>query len=193
MDNIGIKKINDIVKSTLNVIEESKGAIFEISESARKEVYNLKDELQYLKAEASSIMNECQKLELKVVKSRRRLANINRNFDKYSEEDMKQAYKETNDLMVELAVCREREKHIILRRNDVERRLKSAVETVGKAEKLVAQVGTVLSYLSGDLQKLDEHFENAESKRLIAIRIIKAQENERRRIARRSMTGLLRR
>lgn len=184
MDNIGIKKINDIVKSTLNVIEESKGAIFEISESARKEVYNLKDELQYLKAEASSIMNECQKLELKVVKSRRRLANINRDFDKYSEEDMKQAYKETNDLMVELAVCREREKHIILRRNDVERRLKSAVETVGKAEKLVAQVGTVLSYLSGDLQKLDEHFENAESKRLIAIRIIKAQENERRRIAR---------
>ena len=38
MDNIGIKKINDIVKSTLNVIEESKGAIFEISESARKKI-----------------------------------------------------------------------------------------------------------------------------------------------------------
>ncbi len=184
MDNIGIKKINDIVKSTLSVIEESKGAIFEISENARKEVYNLKDELQYLKAEASLIMNDCQKLELRVIKSRQRLANINRNFDKYSEEEMKQAYKETNDLMVELAVCREREKHIIIRRNDVERRLKSAIETVGKAEKLVAQVGTVLNYLSGDLQKLDEHFENAESKRLIAIRIIKAQENERRRIAR---------
>ena len=52
MDNFGIKKINDIVKSTLNVIEESKGAIFDISENARREVYNLKDELQYLKAEA---------------------------------------------------------------------------------------------------------------------------------------------
>lgn len=184
MDNIGIKKINDIVKSTLNVIEESKGAIFDISENARREVYNLKDELQYLKAEASSIMNDCQKLELKVIKSRQRLANINRNFDKYSEEEMKQAYIETNELMVELAVCREREKNTIARRNDVERRLKSAIETVGQAEKLVAQVGTVLNYLSGDLQKLDEHFENAESKRLLAIRIIKAQENERRRIAR---------
>ncbi len=184
MDNIGIKKINDIVKSTLNVIEESKGAIFDISENARREVYNLKDELQYLKAEASSIMNDCQKLELKVIKSRQRLATINRNFDKYSEEEMKQAYKETNELMVELAVCREREKNTIARRNDVERRLKSAIETVGQAEKLVAQVGTVLNYLSGDLQKLDEHFENAESKRLLAIRIIKAQENERRRIAR---------
>ncbi|NLE24463.1 MAG: sensor histidine kinase [Clostridiaceae bacterium] len=184
MDNIGIKKINDIVKSTLNVIEESKGAIFDISENARREVYNLKEELQYLKAEASSIMNDCQKLELKVIKSRQRLANINRNFDKYSEEEMKQAYIDTNELMVELAVCREREKNTIARRNDVERRLKSAIETVGQAEKLVAQVGTVLNYLSGDLQKLDEHFENAESKRLLAIRIIKAQENERRRIAR---------
>jgi two-component system sensor histidine kinase DegS len=184
LDNIGIKRINDIVKSTLSVIEESKGAIFDISESARREVFNLKKELQYLKAEATSIINECQKLELKVIKSRKRLAEINRNFDKYSEEEMKQAYDEANELMLELAVCREREKYTISRRNDVERRLKSAIETVGKAEKLVAQVGTVLNYLSGDLQKLDEHFENAESKRLIAIRIIKAQENERRRIAR---------
>ena len=184
MDNIGIRKINDIVKSTLNTIEQSKGAIFDISESARREVNNLKNELQYLKAEASSIMSDCQKLELKVIKSRKRLASINRNFDKYSEEEMKQAYKETNELMVELAVTREREKFTISRRNDVERRLKSAIKTVGQAEKLVAQVGTVLNYLSGDLQKLDEHFENAENKRLIAVRIIKAQENERRRIAR---------
>lgn len=184
MDNIGIKRINDIVKNTLKVIEESKGAIFEISENARKEVHNLKEELQYLKAEAASIINECQALELKVIKSRKKLANINRNFDKHSEEEMKKAYDEANELMIQLAVCREREKNTISRRNDVERRLKIAIETVGKAEKLVAQVGTVLTYLSGDLQKLDEHFENAESKRLIAIRIIKAQENERRRIAR---------
>lgn len=184
MDNVGIKRINDIIKSTLDVIEQSKGAIFDISENARREVYNLKEELQYLKTEAATIMENCKKLENKVIKSRQRLAAINRNFDKYSEEEMQQAYKETNELMVELAVIREREKNTISRRNDVERRLKSAIETVGKAEKLVAQVGTVLNYLSGDLQKLDEHFENTENKRLIAIRIIKAQENERRRIAR---------
>ncbi len=41
MVNIGIKKINEIVKKTLSVIEKSKGAIFDISESARKEVNNL--------------------------------------------------------------------------------------------------------------------------------------------------------
>lgn len=184
MVNIGIKKINDIIKKTLSVIEKSKGAIFDISESARKEVNELKEELQQLKNDASVIMAECKELELKVARSRQKLANINRNFDRYTEEDMKNAYQETNDLMVKLAVSREREKQTILRRNDVERRLKNAMETVRKAEQLVAQVGAVFNYLSGDLQRLDDHFENTETKRLIAIRIIKAQENERRRIAR---------
>jgi len=182
--NIGIKKINEIIKKTLNVIENSKSAIFDISESARREVNELKDELQQLKTAAASIMEESRELEQKVAKSRQKLAHINRNFDQYTEEDMKNAYQETNDLMVQLAVIREREKQTILRRNEVERRLKNALETVKKAEQLVAQVSTVFNYLSGDLQRLDEHFENTETKRLIAIRIIKAQENERRRIAR---------
>ncbi|HHW21294.1 MAG TPA: sensor histidine kinase, partial [Clostridiaceae bacterium] len=158
MDNIGIKKINDIIKKTLSVIEKSKGAIFDISESARREVNELKDELQQLKNDAGAIMAECKKLELQVTRSRRKLAEINRNFEKYSEEDMRNAYQETNDLMVQLAVCRERERQTILRRNDVERRLKNALETVTKAEQLVAQVGAVFNYLSGDLQRLDEHF-----------------------------------
>ena len=163
MANVGIKRINDIIKSTLHVIEQSKGAIFEIAENARKEVTNLKEELQKFKQDVQIIMHECELLEAKVAKSRSRLAAINRDFQRYSEEEMKEAYQETNDLMVQLAVTREREKQTIIRRNDVERRLKNALETVGKAEKLVAQVGTVFNYLKGDLHKMDEHFENAES------------------------------
>jgi len=180
----GIKRINEIIKNTLNVIEQSKGAIYDIAESARKEVDELKEELKQLKFQANAIMKECEELEIKVSISRKRLAKINQEFVNFSEEDMRRAYQETNDLIVSLAVARERERQILLRRNDVERRLKNSLETVEKAEKLMIQVSTVLDYLSGDLRRIDEHFEDCENKRMLAIRIIRAQEDERQRIAR---------
>lgn len=183
MANLGIKKLNEIVKKTLNVIDDSKGAIFDILENARKEVSQLKDELQVLKAEANRIMSQYKTLEGKLAQSKKYLASINSDLAN-SQEQMEAAYKTANDILVEIAVCRESERQTILRRNDVERRLQNALETVAKAEKLVTQVGTVFDYLSGDLSSLDEHFEKTESKRLLALRIIKTQENERRRIAR---------
>ena len=45
MEVSGVKRINQIIKRTLNVIERSKGAIYDISESARREVRELKEEL----------------------------------------------------------------------------------------------------------------------------------------------------
>lgn len=189
MADTGVKRINDIIKNTLHVIEQSRSDIFDIAESARREVAELKEEFQRCKLEAYDIMLRCRDLDVRVVESRQRLANISQRFNEHSEEDMKNAYMEANDLIVQLAVEREREKQIIRRRNDVERRLKSAKETVAKAEKLVAQVGTVFSYLSGDLQRIDERMESSENKRYLALRVIKAQEIERRRIAREMHDG----
>ena len=125
MEASGIKRINEIIKNTLNVIEQSKGAIYDIAESARKEVDELKEELKQLKFQANAIMKECEELEIKVSISRKRLAKINQEFVNFSEEDMRRAYQETNDLIVSLPVARERERQILLRRNDVERRLKN--------------------------------------------------------------------
>jgi len=182
--NKDVIRINRIIKNTISVIQDSKDAIFDIAESARKEVQELMTELKKLRHEATEMMNECESLEIKVANGRKKLAAINKNYDAYTEKEMAEAYQKTQDLIVQLAVARERERQVIIRRNEIEVRLKNALETVQKAEKLVIQVGTVLDYLSGDLQKVDEHLEDCENKRILAIRVIKAQEDERHRIAR---------
>lgn len=174
----GLSKINHIIKSTLAVIEESRGAILDIADNSRKEVVLLKDEIKALQAEVQSVIRTCERLERMTLKSRIELATISEDYDNYSEEEMRAAYEEADKLRVDLAVWRERERQTILRRNELERRLKNAEATLVKAEKLVAQVSTVLDYLAGDLSRLDEHIESTENKRVLALRIIKTQKRK---------------
>jgi len=61
-------------------------------------------------------------------------------------------------------------------------RLKEAYKTVEKADNLISQIGISLSYLTGDLENVSLQIEDMKQKRLLGIRIIKAQEEERQRL-----------
>jgi two-component system sensor histidine kinase DegS len=184
MESFNITRLKRIVKNTLNMIDKSREAIYDIAEGARRECTKLEDELKQLKIEVEKIIIQGEELEQQLKKSRMKLALISKNFDKYTQDDIRQAYESADKIRIELAVNREREKFTIVRRNDLERRLKEAYGTVQKAEELVNQVGTVMDYLSGDLSNLDIHLDDAEKRKYLAMRIIKAQEEERSRVAR---------
>lgn len=176
--------LNQIVKETLNMINKSREAIYDIAEGARRECGRLEEELEALKLEVETIILVNDHLESELKKSKIKLSAISKNFDRYSQEDIRNAYEDADKFRIELAVNREREKYTILRRNDLERRLKEAYVTVNKAEFLVNQVGTIMDYLSGDLSNLNDHLEDSEKRKYLAIRVIKAQEEERSRVAR---------
>jgi len=184
MESFDINRLKRIVKNTINMIDKSREAIYDIAEGARRECDRLEDELNQLKIEVERIIIQGEELEQQLKKSRMKLAYISKNFDKYTQDDIRDAYESADKIRIELAVNREREKFTIIRRNDLERRLKEAYGTVKKAEELVNQVGTVMDYLSGDLSNLDIHLEDAEKRKYLAIRIIRAQEEERSRVAR---------
>ena len=116
--------------------------------------------------------------------SRENLAMVSKDFENFTQDDIRKAYEKADRIRIELAVNRERERFAIIRRNDLERRLKEALKTVNKAELLINQVGTVMEYLSGDLNNLNIQLEDAEKRKYLAIRVIKAQEEERSRVAR---------
>ena len=170
------------------MIDKSREAIYDMRK-VPGECHRLEEELKQLKIEVERIIIRGEELEQQLKQSRMRLALISKNFDKYTQDDIRQAYESADKIRIELAVNREREKFAIVRRNDLERRLKEAYGTVEKAEQLVNQVGTVMDYLSGDLSNFDIHLEDTEKRKYLAIRIIKAQEEERNRVAREIING----
>ncbi len=184
MASFDVSRLKRIVNNTLSMIDKSREAIYDIAESTRRECYRLEDELNQLKQEVETIILEGEALEAKLKKSRMKLAAISKNFSHYSQDKIKLAYENADKIRIDLAVNREREKFSIVRRNDLERRLKEAYGTMEKAELLVSQVGTVMDYLSGDLSNLDVHLEDTEKRKYLAVRVIKAQEEERSRVAR---------
>lgn len=185
----GYKKVDTanldkIIKKTIEAINNSKAELFDIAENARNECVRLEKELEELKRRTSEIIKSVETLEVALYESKKRLMHVSRNYDKYSEEELREAYENADNIRVELAIKREREQYYIKRRNELEMRLKEAYKTVEKADNLISQIGISLSYLTGDLENVSLQIEDMKQKRLLGIRIIKAQEEERQRVAR---------
>ncbi|MDD2401490.1 MAG: histidine kinase, partial [Clostridia bacterium] len=113
-----------------------------------------------------------------------RLMEVSRQFEKYSEKEVHKIYDAAMEYQVELGSLREREKQLKLRRNELELSLKRLQATMGKAEGLITQVGVVFDYLGGNLKTINDQLEVVMQRRQLAPRIIQAQEEERRRVAR---------
>ena len=183
-NRLDISRLDKIVNKTIEAINNSKHEINEIAKSARIECRKLEEELGYLKHQVLEILNSVQDLEKELKESKKILADRNKNFDKYSEEELKAVYEKADNLRVMLAVKREQEQYLLKRRNELEVRLKEANKTVERAEKLISNVGVAMGYLSGDLKEVSTQLENIQQKQTLGLWIIKVQENERQRIAR---------
>jgi len=181
---INVAQLDKIIKKTIQAINESKSEIYEIAEISRRECKRLEDELIELQEQVKQLISEIEVLEVALKESKRRLMLMNKNFEQHTEEELKEAYEKADNLRVELAVKREMEKYLIKRRNELEIRIKDAIKTVQKADKLITQVGAALGYLTGDLQEVSLQLEGLQHKQLLGLKIIKAQEKERQRVAR---------
>ncbi|MCL6458905.1 MAG: histidine kinase [Gorillibacterium sp.] len=185
-----VDAIDRVIKHAIEVMENSKYQIFEISENVRMERESMNRELQQAVEEARETILQVDKLEFEYRRGRIRLTEVSRDFHKYTEEDIRSAYEVATQLQLQLTVFREKENHLKLRRNDLQKRIKNAEKQVERAETLVLQVNVVLEYLSGDLNQVTRILESAKNRQLLGLKIILAQEEERKRIAREIHDGL---
>lgn len=177
--------LDRIINETLNAIEHSKEDIFEIAEAAKGEQRRLQNELENLRNELKHVIDQVDRLELMYRRSRVRLMEVSRDFNKYTEEDIRAAYENAQKIQVQLAVEREKEQNMRKRRDELERSIAGMDNMVRKADDLVSKVDLALSFLKGNMNFFNSNPNaSTQERQWMGARIILAQEDERRRVAR---------
>ncbi|THE12311.1 histidine kinase [Bacillus timonensis] len=181
---LDIKVLDSILEKMVHTVDHSKEEIFRIGEQSRNEFLTLTDELKDIKERVGTIIQEVDRLENHSRFARKRLSEVSSHFKKYSEEEIRNAYEKAHDLQMQLTVIRQEEKQLRERRDELERRLVGLNETIERADHLVGQISVVLNYLTSDFRMVGEMIEDAKQKQEFGLKIIEAQEEERRKLSR---------
>lgn len=184
MKNIDPKALDKIVKNIITAVERSKAQIFDIYDAARAEMERVRLDVERVKQETADIIFKVDELEKKERRARYRLMEVSRNFRKYTEEDIKATYEDTSNVQLELAMARLQEQNLRRQRDELEIRLKTLKTTVEKAEELASQVGAILGYWGSQMGDVVNQIESLQASQAFGAKIIKAQEEERRRVSR---------
>ncbi|MEB2270613.1 sensor histidine kinase [Bacillus safensis] len=178
------KLLDSIIMKMLSTVDGSKDEVFRIGEQSRQQYESLVEELKQIKQQVNEVIDFGDKLEVHARHARNRLSEVSRNFNKFSEEEIREAYEKAHNLQVELTMIQQREKQLRERRDDLERRLLSLQDVIERSETLVSQITVVLNYLNQDLRQVGVLLEDAQAKQDFGLRIIEAQEEERKRVSR---------
>lgn len=176
-------RLGEIIKKTLLAIETGKEEIFHIAETTRTETQRLTQELAQLRMDISETIQKVEQLKKEDRKMRQHLMEVSRDYKRYSEKEMIETYENAKETQIQLQLLEAKELQLRTRRDDIERSLRQMMTTIERAENLMSQVSLAINLLQSGISEMTQD-ENLEKRQEIALRIIMAQEEERRRVAR---------
>ena len=184
IDKLSAKSLDNILKSTVSTIETNKTQIFGIYEAARGEVESSRRTLEDLRELTRQTIEKVDELSAIEQREKKKLAETSSDFGNYSEERIREHYESVKDIQIELSVAREKENQLRAQRDALELRLHGLKEILKTAEHLAICIGSVLSYLSDQINGVVWQIEEAQKSKFVGAQIIKAQEEERLRVSR---------
>lgn len=181
---VDVSNLDLVIRKTIQAVEKSKEELYHIGESARSEYERVKRELMAIKGKTASIIKRVDVLEREYNRARIRLMEVNRDFKQYNEEQIKEAYEKAYNKQIELFSEREKEKMLRFQRDQLEHNLKTFEDTMRRSEELVSNVGMALKLLNNDLESVSAQIGEIQQRQALGLSIIRAQEDERKRVAR---------
>ena len=161
IENLSAKSLDNILKSTVNTIEMNKTQIFDIYEAARGEVESSRRTLEDLRELTRQTIEKVDELSEIEQREKQKLAETSSDFGNYSEERLREHYESVKDIQIELGVAREKESQLRAQRNALELRLHGLKDILKTAEHLAICIGSVLSYLSDQINGVVWQIEEA--------------------------------
>lgn len=183
-NKIDNKVLDEVLERMIQTVDGSKDEIFQIGEQSRQQYESLVEELRDIKVQVSKVIDEGDRLEMQARIARDRLSQVSKHFKEFTEDDIREAYERAHKLQVELTMIQQHEKQLRHRRDDLERSLLNLQEIIERSQSLVSQITVVLNYLNRDIRQVGVLLEDAQKKQDFGLRIIEAQEEERKRVSR---------
>lgn len=181
--DVDANSISKITNKIVKEINSSKSQILNIIDRIRSEQENLKSQLSEIRYDISKVIEEVDTLEKQDKNARKKLVEVSSDFSKYKENDIKDAYESAANIRIKFYTKKNEEKSLRDRRDSLEIALRKAIENIEEGEKVLNQISVVMGYLEGGILSALEGVDET-SEMFMGMKILEAQENERKRIAR---------
>ncbi|WP_337833543.1 sensor histidine kinase [Desulfotruncus arcticus] len=176
--------LDKIINEILLYIQESQEQVYDIAENTRTEHARVKDELEDVRKTIIQLIDRVDKLYAREKRARLHLMEVSKDFNRYTEADIKRAYERAQKLQLEVAGLQGQEHLLRYKRDNLERNLRSILDMQKKAENIMSHLGVVSQYLSKHMESLSTRIGELMQIQQLGINIIRAQEEERKRVAR---------
>lgn len=178
------KDLDEIIEEMIDAVENSQVEISNISQESHKEYEKLEMELSATKKMVMKFIATEEKLAREVRQSRKKLSLVSQKFNEYTGDDIQRVYEETHQLQTRYLMIQREEKALREKRDDLERRILVLAETIDRSEVLVDKMSVILPYLNNDFRRVNDLIADAKGRSEFSLKIINAQEEERKRISR---------
>ncbi len=183
------KALDQIIEEMVDVVSNSKEEIFALGEESRNQQEALQLELTQVKQDVLQLIEDNDQLERKLKQSRIRLSEVSKHFDQYNEEQVRAVYNDTHELQTQVVLQRQKEEGLIKRREELEQRIRALSVIIERSETLMSKTNVILTYLMTDFRSINETIESAKESQEFGLKIIEAQEDERRNLSREMHDG----
>ncbi|RQD72256.1 MAG: histidine kinase [Tindallia sp. MSAO_Bac2] len=181
---IKIEDLEKVIGKTIEAVEKGKEDLYRLEDDVRKEYDRCHRQLLDIRIRIDRVIEEVDRLEVESRKLRNHLMIVNRDFHRYSKEAIKEAYDEAHEKMLELMQKRETEKILRLQRDHLEQNMKTLENARKRSEELMSTVSMALKLLTNDLSRFFSQMGEVQTQQSMGLSIIRAQEEERKRVAR---------